>query len=259
MGWTLRTLGTGTAFPDGVRAPTCSVLQHDDSVAVVDLGSGSLHRLAALGHSPLSIDAVFITHAHFDHFTDLLPLLFALAVPGYTRLRPLDLVLSVEAHRILQGFRAVVPGWLDPNGTQLREHVLQPGESLALGPLSVQTQAVSHTASSIGYRFTLAGQTPRVVAIPGDSGPCDGLRALCADADVAILECSMPDEMPLPAHLNPASLRALAQAAGIRHLLITHRYPFVLGVDLDAYFAGSGVQITVPDDGFVLPLDVEGA
>jgi ribonuclease BN (tRNA processing enzyme) len=247
---TLRTVGTGTAFPDGVRTPTCNLIQYDGFSLVVDLGSGSLHKLAQLGLDPRTISAVCITHAHFDHLTDLLPLLFALNVPGYERASdtPLTLVMSAETHRLLEGARAVFTDWLQPPPNKVRELVLQPGDSLELGPFSVDTAFPHHTSSSLGYRFTLqAGRRP-VLAIPGDSGPCDALSALCRDADVAIMECSMPDSWPLPAHMTPTSLLDLAQAADIRHLLVTHRYPMVMDVDLPQRFEKAGRRMSLPDD-----------
>jgi len=247
---TLRTVGTGTAFPDGVRTPTCNLIQYDGFSLVVDLGSGSLHKLARLGLDPRTISAVCITHAHFDHLTDLLPLLFALNVPGYERAddTPLTLVMSAETHRLLEGARAVFTDWLQPPPNKVREIVLQPGDSLELGPFSVETAFPHHTSSSLGYRFTLqAGRRP-VLAIPGDSGPCDALSVLCRDADVAIMECSMPDSWPLPAHMTPGSLLDLAHAADIRHLLVTHRYPMVMGVDLPQLFEEAGRRMSLPDD-----------
>jgi ribonuclease BN (tRNA processing enzyme) len=247
---TLRTVGTGTAFPDGVRTPTCNLIQHGDFSLVVDLGSGSLHKLAQLGLNPRTISAVCITHAHFDHLTDLLPLLFALNVPGYERVsdEPLLLVMSAETRRLLDGVRAVFTDWLQPPPNKVREIVLEPGDTLTLGPFEVETAFPQHTGSSIGYRFTLqAGRRP-VLAIPGDSGPCDALSFLCRDADMAIMECSMPDSWPLPAHMTPSSLLELSHTAQIKHLLVTHRYPMVLSVDLPLLFEQAGRRMSLPDD-----------
>lgn len=247
---TIRTVGTGTAFPDGLRTPTCNLIQFDGFSLVVDLGSGSLHKLAQLGLDPRTISAVCITHAHFDHLADLLPLLFALHVPGYERVGdvPLTLVMSTETRRLLDGARAVFADWLQPPPNKVRELVLRPGDTLELGPFFVETDLPQHTGSSIGYRFTLqAGRRP-VLAIPGDSGPCDALSVLCRDADLAIMECAMPDSDPLPAHMTPRALVELSRTANIRHLLVTHRYPMVMDVDLPLLFEQAERRMSLPDD-----------
>ncbi len=45
---------------------------------LLDLGSGTLYRLAKLGYKIDEIDILAITHEHPDHLGDLLPLLHSL-------------------------------------------------------------------------------------------------------------------------------------------------------------------------------------
>ncbi|MFT6399404.1 MAG: ribonuclease BN (tRNA processing enzyme) [Bradymonadia bacterium] len=94
------------------------------------------------------------------------------------------------------------------------------------------------------------------LAIPGDSGPCEGLTALCRDADVAVVECSMPDLMPIAGHMNPTTLAELIRASNLKHLVVTHQYPAAIAMDaVGALRAMVDVEISVPDDGETFELN----
>ncbi len=246
-GMELTTLGTGVAFPEAERGPTSHLLRCGDYAALVDIGSGALQKLHRAGGSALTLNALFITHAHLDHIADLMPLLFALHVPGYTRALPLDIYASAETHDIIGRAQDAFGDWLRPPPSQVRMHTIERGVQFDAGPLRVRSGTVSHTESSISWRFS--APDGGVLAIPGDSGPCEALINSLSGADVAIVECSTPDEMPLPTHLSPGTLADAASRADVGHLLVVHRYPWVMGTDVDDLirktFAG---QVTFPDD-----------
>lgn len=250
----LTTVGTGTAFPEADRGPTCMLLRHDDRRIVVDLGSGALQKLCTHGVSPFEMDALLFTHAHLDHFADLVPLLFALHVPGYQRDTPLDIYASEPAFALLDRLRAAYGDWLNVPESNVAFHTLSEGDRREICGLQLDVHPVDHAESSIGYRFTTPGGT--VVAIPGDSGPCEGLTELCRDADVAVVECSMPDIMPISGHMNPSTLATLIQSSVLKHLLVTHQYPAAIAMDAVGSLRGMvDVRITVPDDGETFEID----
>ena len=70
-------LGTGTAIPSKQRRCVGIFLQTNASKIVLDMGSGTLGRMAEAGIDWRKIDAVFISHFHPDHCLDLFAYLFA--------------------------------------------------------------------------------------------------------------------------------------------------------------------------------------
>ncbi len=62
--------------------------------------------------------------------------------------------------------------------------------------------------------------------------PEGDLAALAAGVDLLISECSFPAGWETGEHLNAESLGKLAALAGVRSLVVTHRYPPALEVDL---------------------------
>lgn len=251
---TVSTLGTGTAFPEAERGPTCFVVSNDDARVVVDVGSGSLQKLARFGVTPLDMDALLLTHAHLDHFADVVPLLFALAVPGYTRPAPLPIYASVPTFALLDRLADAYGHWLDTPQGAIRRVPLRVGQYVEVGGLGLEVHAVSHSESSIGFRFV--DGSGAVIAIPGDTGPTSSLDALCKDADLALIECAMPDSTPLKTHMNPSVLAQLVNSAGIKRLAVTHRYPTAIAEDVIGTLRSLvSIPVVVPDDGDTLHVD----
>src|SRR5262245_5175724 len=64
-------LGTGSPIPDANRAGPATLVQSAGATILVDCGRGVLMRLVAAGVLPPMLNAVFVTHLHSDHLTDL--------------------------------------------------------------------------------------------------------------------------------------------------------------------------------------------
>ena len=65
-------LGTcGGPAAKRTRSQPASLLQVGDKSYLIDAGDGVLRQLATIGVQPNAIDAVFITHLHFDHTAGL--------------------------------------------------------------------------------------------------------------------------------------------------------------------------------------------
>lgn len=218
------------------------------------MGSGALQKLAANDTFPLNLDALLLSHAHLDHVADVIPLLFALNVPGYDRATPLDIYASAETIAILDRVRAAWGDWLNVDPASARFHAVAAGATFTIGDrFDVEVGTVEHTDSSVGYR--IIAPSGAVLALPGDSGPCEGLTALCRDADLAVVECAMPDVFPIEGHMTPSTLAALVRESELRHLVAVHQYPAAtacnaIGTLRDAI----DVPLSVPDDGTTFAL-----
>ena len=76
---------------------------------------------------------------------------------------------------------------------------------------------------SRGYRFECT--QGKILAVSGDTDYCDEMIALGKEADLMILECSVPDNMKLKGHLTPTECGKLGKKANCRKLCLTHFYP----------------------------------
>ncbi|MCA9913738.1 MAG: MBL fold metallo-hydrolase, partial [Anaerolineae bacterium] len=65
------TTGTGAPLPDPKRVGPQAVVVAGDQMLVFDTGPGSTRKLALTGLNISSVNALFLTHYHSDHISDL--------------------------------------------------------------------------------------------------------------------------------------------------------------------------------------------
>ena len=75
----LTILGNNGPFPAPNGACSGYLLESDsgDTRVLIDCGPGVLARLMDLG-GPAALDAVLLSHLHYDHMSDMLPMQYAL-------------------------------------------------------------------------------------------------------------------------------------------------------------------------------------
>ena len=154
---------------------------------MVDTGWGSTLRLYQAAMPPQTIDAVFITHLHSDHTTDLADFLVMRWVGGIRG--PIPIYGPVGTSRMVKGFQEAMAAdtkyRLDHHGDKLWSGGLaadvteieagdEPVEVADIGGISVKAFEVDHfpVKPAYGYRFEKDG---RSIAISGDTNPCPGL------------------------------------------------------------------------------------
>ena len=218
----LTVIGAGTILPMAGRSPSCHLLRSGGTAIVFDLGPGALARLAIAGLDYRELDTVFISHLHPDHALDLVTLLQATnATPGWSRTRPLFLYgcrgLSAFVGQLLETFRDAVP---ETYALEIVE--LEAGVSHAIGNATVEAFLTGHTSNSLAFRVTSGG---RVFTYSGDAAIVPALAEAAKDADIFLCEASFLDGAETDDHLTASQAARIADAAGVRHLVLTHTYP----------------------------------
>lgn len=251
-------LGSGTALPVPDRSPPGYLISTPDTLLLVDCGSGTLGRLARMGIHPRMLSGIFLSHAHPDHIADLLPLVFSLRMPGCELEHDLPLWTGPGFTPFLDGLRATFGHWMQPKGASLLHHEMTQGR-FQVGSLLAKVLPVLHHPTSVGLQ--IEDPDGGRIAYLGDTDLCDGARSLCQDVDLAVVECSLPDDFELDGHMNPRKIALLAQQSSPRALLLTHLSPPLdpshlsplealrrHGCLLPAALAEDGMGIRVEDD-----------
>jgi ribonuclease BN (tRNA processing enzyme) len=190
----------------------------------VDAGSGSLANL--LRHARLDeIDALWLSHLHVDHCTDLPVAYFALRYGSVDRSDRLPVFGPSGWAEHMAGFltadTADGPRSM-ADRFDLRE--LSDGQELQVGALTLTAVATRHSVETYGVRATAGGVT---IGYSADSGPCAALERLAGDADLFVCEAAWL-ERPAhaePIHCSPAEAGEWAARAGARQLVLTHLRP----------------------------------
>jgi ribonuclease BN (tRNA processing enzyme) len=212
-------LGSGTCVPSLKRNAPGHYLETAGLNILIDCGNGVLLQLERAGKSYRNIDAVFITHAHPDHVSDLVAFLHAtLATPGFKRNKNLFLIGPT-------GFEAIYKKCIAPflrTSNEFRTQVIGIEDKYSLGEMRVFSTPSVHSAQGVAYRFEAEGKS---VVITGDSDYDRGLVDLSRNADVLIADCSYPDSLKVVGHMTPSECGRLAVNARVKRLVLSHIYP----------------------------------
>lgn len=223
-------LGSGTGVPVKDRMCAGVYIRAAGEHVLCDAGPGTLRRLVQIGVTYLDLDRIFLTHFHPDHCLDLVSVLFAMRIPQPPRTKPLTVYGPRGLKTLYRRLNSAFHGWIAPEMYRLTLTELG-STRLRLPGYRVATERMRHSAIALGYRLEAGG---RCVAYSGDTDRCDEVVRLGRGADLLILECSMTDERKVAGHLTPSECGQIAQAAGCRHLVVTHLYPVFDGYDIRA-------------------------
>ncbi|MHC4971834.1 MAG: MBL fold metallo-hydrolase [Planctomycetota bacterium] len=222
-------LGSGSAQPTHRRASAGYLVEWQGGALLLDAAAGTYMRALKAGLEPSRLRALVLSHLHPDHTADLPALLWARRqTPG---LPPsLTIVGPAGTAGLLERVQALYGSWLEVP----RDVALFPCE---LDGLLVQAFPARHSEEAVCLRLVAGG---KALAYSGDTGDCEGLRAACRDADLALLECTTMDAQE--GHMTPADCEAVAAATHPKRVLLTH-----LGPDVAA-------TLPAAEDGFVFSL-----
>ncbi|MDO4571742.1 MAG: MBL fold metallo-hydrolase [Clostridia bacterium] len=209
-------LGRCGPFPRAGEACSGYLLCENETHILLDCGAGVLSRLrAALDLAAL--DAVVLSHLHFDHCGDMAVLRYALEqLPR----PPLPVYCPMEPAYARAIFDAPV--------FELRP--ISDGRRTDIGAFSLRFHAMTHPVPSFGAMISGGGAR---LFYTGDTGWFEGLPALAKGADALLADCCFTDadaDRP-PIHLSARQAGRLARAAGAGTLYCTHLYG---GADGDA-------------------------
>jgi len=205
-------LGRWGAYPEAGEATAGYLLQTDKHNILLDCGSGVLAKL--LYHVRQEyLDAVFISHFHYDHCADLGCLFYAAKISmGFQKRQK---ALPVYGPGITKRF---------PESAQAEYAVgidTAPGAAVDLDGLKVTFFPTIHEEYNLAMRFDYKGKT---LVYTGDLGPGTEISPFCSGADLLICETShyASEKERSSGHLTTEEAGRLAQNSGVKALLLTH-------------------------------------
>jgi ribonuclease Z len=242
--------GTGVPHPTPGRAGAGTLVRTEHVAVQFDAGRATVLRMAEAGTHPARLDALFLTHVHSDHVHD---------VPDLTMTRwlhqklettgPLPIVApdgptARFVRRMLGAFEddiAIRMAHADATPPQFDLTAFpvaaapRPVWESTDGTVSVDAVEVHHepVTGAVAYRVRTADG---IVVISGDTVVCDEVAEMADDADVLVHEACRATalarqvagtamEAIFSYHADTVALGALAEKAGVGHLVLTHLIP----------------------------------
>jgi ribonuclease BN (tRNA processing enzyme) len=183
------------------------------------------------GLDPNSIETVFLSHLHGDHFGGL-PFLLLYSQFVSRRQAPLTLVGPPGTKaRVTQAMEVFFPGMTQIEyGFEFEVHELEVEVRATINGVAVTSYEVKHPsgAPSLALRFEVDG---KVLAFSGDSEWTENLIPAGRDADLFICESYTYDK-PVPNHLALRVLLDRLPEIRPKRLIISHMSPDMLDRDL---------------------------
>jgi ribonuclease BN (tRNA processing enzyme) len=216
MGMSVTVLGCSGSYPAIDGACSGYLVRTGDFNLALDLGPGSLANLQH--HIGLDqLDAVVLSHSHPDHWVDLCGLRTAWR---YGLEREGLLVFGTAETRKLA---AALTTGLAPT---IDWRVIGDDDQFELGPLRVHLSRTDHYVETLAVRVDLP-RDDRSLVYSADTGPGWSFTALGSDLDLALCESTYPtdEEAEGILHLSAGQAGAMAKAAGVRRLVLTHFWP----------------------------------
>ena len=249
-----RALGTGTVALSPARSCSGYVVEGGDVLLLMDCGSGITRRLAELGIEWQRITHIAITHFHLDHFADIPTLLYAFRYGMLpVRSAPLRILGPVGTRALFDRLAVTFGPWVTAPVFPQTIDEIEPGTPIDLGGIALSAFKVPHTAESVAYSITRGG---RRVVYTGDTGVSPALGDWAKGCDLLVAECSLPEAMAIPEHLTPEQVGELGRMAEPQMLALTHFYPPVEQVDIEAAVRRSYAgPLTLARDGWVTELE----
>jgi len=210
----LTILGMNGPFPAPGGATSGYFLAAGETSIALDMGCGTLARLTALT-PPEELTALLLSHWHYDHCSDVLPLIFRLEACATKSLHiyaPAD--ENALVRRAVQGCGKIVL------------HDVHPGETFTVGALQVTAFAARHPVPAVMYRIEGGGKT---FCYTGDTNTVEGLADFARNADFLLADGLFTDSTWAEGkpHLSAAHVAQLAKDADVHRFVITHLNPAI--------------------------------
>jgi len=242
-------LGTGGGpRPRKDVAASSQVIVANGAAYVVDCGDGVARQMAAAGLSLTTLRHIFLTHHHSDHNADYGNLiLLAWATGLNTRLDtwgppPLERITKLFLEMSATDISTRMSDEAHPPLVPLvhAHEIKSAGAVMDDGNVKVTAALVPHPLMkfALAYRFDSAD---RSIVISGDTAPSQNLVQLARGADVLVHEAMYLPAVDRIAARTPTAARLrehivashtsaedagrIAQAAGVKQLVLSHLVP----------------------------------
>jgi ribonuclease BN (tRNA processing enzyme) len=213
----LTVLGSDGSYPGPGGACSGYLVQGGGTSLMIDAGSGTLARLQEHVALP-DLDAVFVSHSHPDHWTDIegmaVALKWALGRQGLTLISPRGL-----REQLRVGSASDVFDW----------KIVEDGKAFDIGALRLTFSRTDHPVETLAARVDFEG---RSIGYSADTGPAWSLSSLGRGIDLALCEATfLSDKEGTLQHLSARQAGRTAAEARAGRLVITHLMP---GTDREA-------------------------
>ncbi len=214
-------LGVDAAYPKADGACSSYLIYNDNTKVVMDMGAGSLAKLVKIVN-PLSLDALFISHWHADHCSDIFSLsyFFQFNAEDGKKLK-LYTVADNDSNFYKE---ALANKYFDVIN-------LVPGDEVQINELKFIVGIAKHPVKSIMFRVV---EGDKSLVYTGDTNYFEGLSKFFNNVDVLIIDACFTHDVwsETKPHLSAKLSAELANKANVKKMILTHSSPMLNAYDI---------------------------
>ena len=217
----LHILGCGDAFGSGGRNNSGYLVDGAERIFLLDCGPTTLPAMKRAGFSPRSLDAIFLSHLHGDHFGGL-PFFFLEYLYESPRATPLHVAGPPGTEeRVRSLFQSMFGDASEPKELPATVfHVLEPDRQVTVADVRVLPFRVPHQVRDISLGLKLSYQGKQLL-YSGDSAWTDVFLTHAQGTDLFLCECSFFDRETAN-HMNYRILQQNLPRLRCKRLILTH-------------------------------------
>jgi ribonuclease Z len=212
-------LGVSAASINPFSTTSTCLVEAGNTKIMVDVGIGALRQLHKMHVNPGEIDAVLITHWHFDHYAGL---------PSLLKSRKRNSLLSVYGPKLSIAARIYLVGLLHSKHACFE--LVQGNFCKDCGDIHLETVPTVHGIVSFGWvlaeRFPREKQGRRRIVVSGDTRPAQTIIDAAKKADLLVHEATYSEKHANEAynheHSTVAEAATLASGACVGALALVH-------------------------------------
>lgn len=213
----LTVLGKYGPYPPFDGACSGYLVEQEDLKILLDCGSGVLSRLYKYTR-PENLNGIFISHLHFDHISDLLPMRYALEIAKAS----INLFIAYEDSSLYH----MIEKMPEFNIINIDEDT-----KIKINGVELLFYPMKHSVTDYAVRIT--GE--KTLVYTGDTMYCDKLFEAAHGADLLLADCSQKEGSKSP-HMTVLNAVDIKNKTNIR-LVATHINP---NYDPTEYFKSKG-------------------
>lgn len=181
----------------------------------IDPGPGALVRSYQFGLQPTSLNGVFISHAHTDHYTDAEVLIEAMT-KGMTR----EKGVIIGSRSVFEGFQQWGPCISKYHMSKSDKLVLGPNKTKILDNMKIKgTKTIHGDPTCVGFQIQTKGLN---ISYTSDTKYFDNLHKYHKNADILIASVIRPGSKSIKGHMCTDNFSKLIEEIQPKLAIMTH-------------------------------------
>lgn len=211
-------LGTGgdsIVVGKQLRASGGIILKFKNNIFLLDPGPGSLIRMKQQNVNPRELTAVFVSHNHLNHSSDVNAVLSAMTYSGIDKRG----ILVCDEESIHGSEKAYPSISKFHRGLVEKFIVMRPGMKVEINNVNIEALPAKHTKTSLGFKFTTEEFT---ISYTSDTELSKEVIDTHKKSAVIIINCKYPFGLSQQGHMSSEDVANFLDKTKPKLAIITH-------------------------------------